>query len=164
MRSSAAPSKLHFYTVAECHLLFINNVYISRLLFKRNKAVNNWALIYSHTALEAPFKFNILYIFIVLRPDHCTKYVSCRLALSGLVWTVSERDLHSRSSSEFLRGRIRKISTLSHPICFYLVLFFWPGGGTFTCLFFLYVTGVLGGSRRNAIVALTDFMSSTLPL
>ena len=31
-------------------------------------------------------------------------------------------------------------------------------------LIFLYVTGVLGGSRRNAIVALTDFMSSTIPL
>ena len=136
MRSSATPSKLHFYTVVECHLLFINNVYISRLLFKRNKAVNNWALIYSHTASEAPFKFNILCIFIVLRPDHCTKYVSCRLSLSGLVWTVSERDLHSRSSSEFLRGRIRKSSSPSHPIYFYLVLFFWPAGGLLHAYFF----------------------------
>ena len=61
-------NKLHSNTVVECHLLFINNVFISRFLFKRNKAVNNWTLIYPHTASEAPFKFNILCIFIVLRP------------------------------------------------------------------------------------------------
>ena len=69
-----------------------------------------------------------------------------------LVWTVRERDLHSRSSSEFLRGRIRKISSPSHPIFFFFFFFFFclilnfglVGG--LLHVFFFYVTGVLGGS------------------
>ena len=79
---------------------------------------------------------------------------------------VSERDLHSRSSSDFLRGRIRKISFSSNHILF-LVYFYFLAGledfHMFSVFFFFfvfvffYVTGVLGGGRRNAMVALKRF-------
>ena len=102
---------------------FISNSFISRLLYKRNKDVNNWVLISSHRASEAPFKLNILCIFIVLSPEHCFDL------------TVSERDLHSRSLSELLRGRVRKVDSPSHPFIFYsffliFVLYFFSGSGS----------------------------------
>ena len=75
---------------------------------------------------------------------------------------VSERDLHSRSSSEFLRERIRQISSPSHPIFFFF--FFFDRVTGLLHVFSFYVTGVLGEDRRNAMMALNDFISSTLTL
>ena len=57
-------------------------------LFKRNKVVNNWALISTHCAPEIPFKINILCVFIVLRSNYCISCVSLSWILSRVVWTV----------------------------------------------------------------------------
>ena len=122
---------------------FIINCFISRLLYKRNKAVNNWALISSNRASEAPFQFNILCIFIVLSPDHYVYYVSFRQSLSGVDLTVSERDLQSRSSSELLRWRACKVRSPSHLFFFFILLFFlsWLG----VSFFYSFLISIIWG-------------------
>ena len=67
--------------------------------------------------------------------------------------------------ANFSEGGFAKLVPLPPSFFFFFFFFFWPGWGTFTCFFFsFYVTGVFGGGRRNAMVALNDFISSTLTL
>ena len=100
--------------------------------FKRNKVVNNWALISSHCAPEIPFKVNILCVFIVLLSTYCISYVALSQILSRVVWTVMN-GMYSRSSSEFLRWRIRKVSSPSLHVFFFIFFFF-----------FFFTGGVVG--------------------
>ena len=72
--------------------------------------------------------------------NHYTYYVSFRQSLSGVDLTVSERDLQSRSSSELLRWRVRKVSSLSPP--FFLIVIFcsgWGSSGTIGVSFVLFL-------------------------
>ena len=73
---------------------------------------------------------------------------TCRFDL-----TVSERDLHSRSSSELLRGRVRKVSSPSHPFIFYSFFFFflsWFGSsGTIGVSFCFFVCNKFSWGRAE---------------
>ena len=68
--------------------------------------------------------------------------------------------------ANFSEGVFAKLVPLPTPVfVFFCLVLFLVGLGTFTCfLFFFDVTGVLSGGRRNAMVALNDFISSTLTL
>ena len=69
--------------------------------------------------------------------------------------------------ANFSEGGFAKLVPLPTPFFLFSFIFFFFFFGRVGVLlhvyFFLYVTGVLGGGRRNAMVALTDVISSTLP-
>ena len=66
--------------------------------------------------------------------------------------------------ANFSEGGFAKLVPLPTPFFFFcLILNFGLVGGLLH-VFFFYVTDVLGGGRRNAMVAFKDFLSSTITL
>ena len=90
-------------------------------LFKRNKVVNNWALILSHCAPEIPFRINILCVFIVLKANYCIFYVSFSLILSRVVWTVMNGICILVPQANITDGGFAKLAPL--PCSFFFIIF-----------------------------------------
>ena len=67
--------------------------------------------------------------------------------------------------ANFSEGAFAKLVPLPTPFFFFFFFFFCRVGGLLhVFIFSFYVTGVLGGGRRNAMVAFNDFISSALTI
>ena len=96
------------------------------VLFKRNKVVNNWALISAHCAPEIPFKINIICVFIVLRYNYCISFVSLSNILSRVVWTVMNGICILVPQANFSDGGFAKLAPLPplHFVFYFYLIFF----------------------------------------
>ena len=90
----------------------------------------------------------------MLSPAHYAYYVSFRQSLSGVDLTVSERDVQSRSSSELLRWRVRKVRSPSHQFLL-ILLFFCPVWGFHFFFYFFLISVIWGGSRKCSKLGLS---------
>ena len=143
-------------------------------LFKRNKVVNNWALISAHCAPEIPFKINIICVFIVLRSNYCISFVSLSNILSRVVWTVMNGICILVPQANFADGGFAKFAPLPRSIFFIFILFFfififffWPGCGTIgTAVILLFVCCVLGRGQRKGIIEkkANEFLSEQITM
>ena len=66
--------------------------------------------------------------------------------------------------ANFSEGGFAKLVPLPTPFFFLFVLFYFFCSGLGDFYILLYVSDILGGGRRNPMVALKHFISSTLTL
>ena len=127
-------NKLHSNTVAECHLLFFQLFFCCfyLLLFfffssadfflsqTKPLITGRW---YPLTKLQAPFIFNIICIFIVLRPNHCTFNVSLRQSSTVSVRYILDGQWTGSALSFTKRISPMEYSQSQFPLFFYFFFF-----------------------------------------